>query len=39
MGLAQGSCTQKVSDICHLRSRFMLLTYLNPIYYIYLELT
>ena len=38
-GFAKGSCAQKrISDICHLRSRFMLLAYLNPIYYIYVEL-
>ena len=29
---------KKNFNICHLRRRFMLLAYLNPIYYIYVEL-
>ena len=30
MGLAQGSCTRKsILDLCHLRSRFMLLALLS----------
>ena len=38
MGLAQGSCAQKEFQIYVTCAVHLLLAYLNPIYYIYVEL-
>ena len=38
MGLAQGSCAQKEFQIYVTCAVDLLLSYLNPIYYIYVEL-